>query len=131
MATQGRRRALGQHFLRDVSISEAIAEAALQGADKHQCSRLLEIGPGQGAITHPILKKIPDSQVKEFFLVERDPKLAARWRDTHVRVETADFLDLPEEKWLNEQNLAVVSNLPYSAGTAILTRLARKYARIP
>jgi 16S rRNA (adenine1518-N6/adenine1519-N6)-dimethyltransferase len=144
MATLGRRRALGQHFLRDQSVSDAIADHALKAAQTSGCRGLLEIGPGKGAITNPILDRISKfPQIESFCLAERDIDLANVWK-THaalhslrptstckMSVEEGDFLELPEDRWLKPTPLAVVSNLPYSAGTAIATRLARHYVDIP
>lgn len=133
--TQGRRRALGQHFLKDRGLADSIADAALDGVREHHCRALMEIGPGKGAITEPLLEKIQEQKpetLSEFFLCERDPNLANFWKErSETRVEEKDFLDLPEEKWLNKTPLAVVSNLPYSAGTAIVVRLARHTKEIP
>lgn len=140
MATQGRRRALGQHFLRDQSIANSIAETALQQATQHSCQILLEIGPGKGAITQPILSRLKETPaIEEFLIVERDPMIAEHWKEHalfntapyQIRVETNDFLEVPESFWLQKGPLAVVSNLPYSAGTAIVTRLARHPSKIP
>ena len=136
MATQGRRRAFGQHFLRDQTISDEIAQTAVDQAIKHQCQALLEIGPGQGAITEPLLRKIVGTPLAEqFCIVERDRKIAQMWMEklqaSPTRLEVGDFLDVPREKWMIRTPLAVVSNLPYSAGTAILVKLAREFAHIP
>jgi 16S rRNA (adenine1518-N6/adenine1519-N6)-dimethyltransferase len=130
MATRGKRRALGQHFLRDSRICERIAETAVEQARAHGCAALLEIGPGRGAITHPLRARAGEL---EFFVAERDPELVAHWRQEAptLRVEAGDFLELPEERWLGRTPLAVVSNLPYSVGTAIATRLARHTDTIP
>lgn len=143
MATQGRRRALGQHFLKDKGIANAIAQAVLKEAARYHCQGLLEIGPGKGAITLPLLQKLKeDSQgssisLKHFLLIERDGRLAQNSEYSQnestfpLSIEVGDFLTLPEERWLKIQPLAVVSNLPYSAGTAILDRLARHVGQIP
>ena len=138
MATLGRRRALGQHFLRDRGIARLIAETAIKEATKSQCTTLLEIGPGQGAITLPILELLESDghALKDFILSERDDKLALRWKEhpqgtVPFRVDAGDFLELAEVRWLKSTPLAVVSNLPYSMGTAILTRLARYPQQIP
>lgn len=128
MPVYGKRRALGQHFLKDARITQLIADTAHQLSEEQQCRKLLEIGPGKGALTAPLLKIFgPDCLV----LSERDRELAAYWKTQGLRIEEGDFLDLPEERWLIDRPLAVVSNLPYSAGTAILTRLARYYESIP
>jgi 16S rRNA (adenine1518-N6/adenine1519-N6)-dimethyltransferase len=140
VATHGRRRALGQHFLRDQSIANSIAETALQEATKHSCQVLLEIGPGKGAITQPILDRLKGTpKIEEFLIVERDQKIAEHWKEHalyntapyQLRVEANDFLEVPESFWLQRTPLAVVSNLPYSVGTAIATRLAQHPSKIP
>jgi len=65
-------------------------------------------------------------------LVEKDRHLAQDWKNyPDLRVESADFLELSDEHWLKKTPLAVVSNLPYSSGTAILTRLAKYFSQIP
>ncbi len=129
MATLGKTRALGQHFLKDKKIAQKIAETAVQEMQKHQCESLLEIGPGKGAITYPLLEIMSNSMGRQkLLLVERDPQLADFWNRqsslSGFRLENQDFLDLEDSKWLGSSSLAVVSNLPYSSATAILKRLA-------
>lgn len=143
MPATGKRRALGQHFLRDRSIAQRIAEKALELGRKYHCRALLEVGPGRGAITQPILDLLAREETRgeigSFILSERDRDLASYWRTQFhltkpalpASVEEGDFLDLEEKSWLGTAPLAVASNLPYSAGTAILTRLARHPDRIP
>jgi 16S rRNA (adenine1518-N6/adenine1519-N6)-dimethyltransferase len=138
MATHGRRRALGQHFLKDIGICQAIADAAIEESRKHHCIGLLEIGPGKGAITQPILQRLSaEPAIQKFVLVERDARLAQFWKEQEfppgreVQVRIGDFMEIPTEQWLVKSPLAVVSNLPYSAGTAIVTRLAQETEKIP
>lgn len=128
MPAYGKRRALGQHFLKDVRITQLIAETTHQLAQEYHCQALLEIGPGKGAITEPLLKLFGR---ESFVLSERDRELADFWRGQGLKIQEGDFLDLPEDRWLIQKPLAVVSNLPYSAGTAILTRLACYFEAIP
>ena len=141
MAVYGKRRALGQHFLRDRTIIDTIATSAVEGVIEKQCRALLEIGPGRGAITRPILELL-DARAHELppkmpmILSERDRDLAENWKahaaeKSRLRVESGDFLELPKERWLTQTPLAVVSNLPYSAGTAIVVKLARHPEQIP
>lgn len=134
-----KRKAFGQHFLRDEKISTQIAQAAVVECVKTQAIRLMEIGPGKGAITIPLLQQLGEESSHlpagfEFFLCEKDDRLAERARqEWSVRVENSDFLELSEERWmpsLEQERLVVVSNLPYSVGTAILTRLALHPERI-
>jgi 16S rRNA (adenine1518-N6/adenine1519-N6)-dimethyltransferase len=136
MPTLGRRRALGQHFLRDRAVCDKIADAALGIARDHHCKALLEIGPGRGAITLPLIERVRATpEVQKFIVSERDPKLVTYWDEERTKgafdgipeVELAfgDFMELAESEWLGLTPLCVASNLPYSAGTAIVTRLAR------
>lgn len=142
-AYERKRRIFGQHFLKDQKIAELIADHALNAAIAQGCESLIEIGPGKGAITSPLIARLNPEQplpgkLREIILCEMDTKFANRWKEklaespkNRVRVEEADFLELPEERWLKKPPLAVMSNLPYSTGTAILDRLARKRAEIP
>jgi 16S rRNA (adenine1518-N6/adenine1519-N6)-dimethyltransferase len=133
VATTGRRRALGQHFLKDARIAGVIAEVAVSEARKLGCQALLEIGPGKGAITHPILDRLGGADSKlPFRVCEKDPRLVAFWKERgSPEVIEGDFLERAQAEWLRERPLAVVSNLPYSVGTAILTRLAAHWDSIP
>jgi 16S rRNA (adenine1518-N6/adenine1519-N6)-dimethyltransferase len=134
MDPQRKRHAFGQHFLKDPRICNAIVEAALNDAHTFGCKTLLEIGPGRGAITDLLIERQRSEPGKySFILVEKDRDLAAGWRESQpgVTVECADFLRLPEERWISSPPVAVVSNLPYSAGTAIVIALAKHPDKIP
>ncbi|MFZ9595423.1 MAG: 16S rRNA (adenine(1518)-N(6)/adenine(1519)-N(6))-dimethyltransferase RsmA [Bdellovibrionia bacterium] len=137
MVAHGKRRALGQHFLKDQALCLAIAQKALKEAQESGCTSLLEIGPGKGAITREILNELKHYPgLQRFLLVEKDQKLGQSWSQslteqaqthfssTQLSVRVSDFLCLPQSEWLQNPPLAVVSNLPYSSGTAIFTRLA-------
>lgn len=139
MPASGRRRAFGQHFLKDSSLSERIVSRAVEEARRLGCVAFLEIGPGRGALTLPLLDWLGDfPRTPSLLLCEKDRRLAESWRaraaqggNPGLTVEAADFLDLEECRWLGRSPLAVISNLPYSSGTAILDRLARHPDRIP
>lgn len=137
MPAFGKRRALGQHFLRDKSIATLIAETAVKGARERGAVALLEIGPGKGAITDLLLDELKAKEpVLPMLLSERDREFAANWRvrvhmEKDLEVAEGDFLELPESTWLARTPLAVASNLPYSAGTAIVVRLAEHPDKIP
>lgn len=134
MPARGKRRALGQHFLKDPSVIGKIVDTALALAQETGVPHLLEVGPGRGALTHALLAKKPAATT--LLLSERDRELAAHWKGEMANykglaVEEGDFLDLPRESWKRAGSFGVVSNLPYSAGTAILDRLAREWSSIP
>ncbi len=111
-----RRHALGQHFLIDPSVAaRTVAAAGLTGG-----STVLEIGPGRGALTDVLL-----ASGHRVVAVELDHDLAERLRSQgrpELTVVEGDFLRLDLGR-LPAGPLAVVANLPYSTGTAIVTRL--------
>jgi 16S rRNA (adenine1518-N6/adenine1519-N6)-dimethyltransferase len=87
--------------------------------------KVLEIGPGKGALTGTLARR-----VGHLLLVEKDPALAETVRghftqEAPVEVLTADFLEIPFEEITSRlgKDFKVVSNLPYQSATAILQRL--------
>ncbi len=113
MARRTRRQAMGQHFLVDEAMSDRIVEAAgLTGKD-----RVLEIGPGHGALTERLMNICPVTAI------ERDEVLAAtlraRWgHKTNLELVEGDALKIDWPPFT-----ALVANLPYSVATPILLRL--------
>jgi len=94
---------------------------------------VLEIGPGGGALTNKILEKHAGSNFN-FVIVEKDKKIANYWKDKlkstkNIQIFDADFLKLPENDFLSKK-IAVISNLPYSSGTAILQKLSTHHRQI-
>ncbi|WIT12997.1 16S rRNA (adenine(1518)-N(6)/adenine(1519)-N(6))-dimethyltransferase RsmA [Paucibacter sediminis] len=117
MAQHIARKRFGQHFLTDRVIIEAIVDAI----DPQPGEAMVEIGPGLGAMTLPLLARI-----KPLTVIELDRDLAARLRqrDGLVVVESdvlkVDFAALAVERG---QKLRVVGNLPYNISTPILFHL--------
>ena len=130
-------RVLGQNFLIDRNALEAIVDAGLAGVSKDSGAAILEIGPGLGVLTEEILKRGCSVTA-----VEKDPVLAARLAGSlgnppNLSVVEADALD-----WISHSPFpiphspfpiprspfdAMVSNLPYQAGTRILLELVQRH----
>ena len=113
-----KRRRLGQNFLVDRGVAERIAGLLLP-----EPARVLEIGPGRGALTGPLLERFP-----RVLALEMDsaliPALGERFPSAGLEVRHADAVREPFEPLLRaEAPWQVASNLPYSVGTAILRRL--------
>jgi len=113
-------RTLGQNFLIDRNILEAILDAA--GVQSGQ--RVLEIGPGLGVLTEAML-----ARGARVTAVEKDARLASRLAESlgnppELCVIEADALELDLSALLSEGFSACVSNLPYSVGTRILLDIA-------
>ncbi len=131
LAGMGRhpRKRLGQHFLADKGVAQRIVELAqLRGTE-----RVVEIGPGLGALTALLVDR-----AGELWLIEVDTDFAARLRAQyadcqHVHVVQHDVLKVDFAALLGVGEPAVVvANLPYNIATAILTALleAHCFARL-
>lgn len=116
MVHQARKR-FGQHFLADSAIIDAIVSAI----DPRPGQALVEIGPGLGAMTLPLL-----ARCERLTVIELDRDLAARLRRNErlevieADVLTVDFGAMAERAG---QKLRVVGNLPYNISTPILFHL--------
>jgi 16S rRNA (adenine1518-N6/adenine1519-N6)-dimethyltransferase len=113
------RRRFGQHFL-DASWSSRVLEAAAFGPT----DRVIEIGPGRGALTVPLAASVADLTAVE---IDRDLVPILRGRlPAHARVIEGDFLDVrPEELFEGDTGAPwrVIGNLPYNVSSPILFRL--------
>ncbi len=111
------RKRFGQHFLVDAGVIDAIVAAV----DPRPGDALIEIGPGLGALTAPLLARCGALTV-----IELDRDLAARLRQragldvVEADVLTVDFAALARGRG---QPLRVVGNLPYNISTPILFHL--------
>ncbi|HET8867145.1 MAG TPA: 23S ribosomal RNA methyltransferase Erm [Agrococcus sp.] len=108
------RHELGQNFLVDRRVVVDVVErvAATRGP-------ILEIGPGDGALTVPLARL-----GRPIRALEADPRRAARLDErtpARVRVEHADAL----AHRFDARQHVVVSNLPFHITTAVLRRLLR------
>ena len=107
------RKRFGQHFLRDAAVIDALVAAI----DPRPGQRLLEIGPGLGALSLPVL-----ARAGQLTVVELDRDLAARWRDrAGVTVIEADALRLDFSAL--GAGLRIIGNLPYNISTPLLFHL--------
>ena len=143
---------LGQNFLIDRNALEAIVDAGLAGVAKDSGAAILEIGPGLGVLTEEILKRgcsvtavekdpvlaarlaeslgnPPNLSVVEADALDwiadsgrgvspRRPRSA--WRAASTNLDCNDYSDVVP------QFAAMVSNLPYQAGTRILLELVQR-----
>ena len=114
MKHQARKR-FGQHFLVDHGVIDDIVAAI----DPRPGEALVEIGPGLGALTLPLLERCQSLTV-----VELDRDLAARLRkNAALEVIEADVLTVDFAAMAPDRKLRVVGNLPYNISTPILFHL--------
>ena len=131
MGTFNKQKAFGQHFLKDTHVIDTIVESVIAATKLYPNHAVLEIGPGKGAITRPLLTRLPVDT--KFFLAERDRELIEFWEgESRVnQILKGDFLDQPADVLDAIGPMIIVSNLPYSAGTAIVVKLSERSAQIP
>ena len=112
------RKALGQHFLTDERVRQAILRTGEFGPE----DVVLEIGPGLGTLTEGLLRA--GSQV---VAVEIDPGMVRVLTERfggnpRLKVIQADILDYPFEEEVGPVYKAA-GNLPYNIATAVLERV--------
>lgn len=121
---------LGQNFLRDQQAIRRIVAALGDCSDR----TVIEIGPGQGAITRELAEK-----AGKLIAIEVDPELASKLSaafpsvphdrpvGSNVKIETIDVLsfDFETASAAASEKLIVVGNLPYYITSPILMKLAQ------
>jgi 16S rRNA (adenine1518-N6/adenine1519-N6)-dimethyltransferase len=114
------RKRFGQHFLHDPRVLARIVEAI----SPSRADFLVEIGPGEGALTRPLLERLSALQV-----IEIDRDLAAALRQLPgVTVHEADALEF--DFGIFPAGMRLVGNLPYNISTPLLFHVARYAARV-
>jgi len=113
------RKRFGQHFLHDPGVVRKIVEAiALAPEDV-----VVEIGPGQGVLTLPLLER-----VKRLEVIEIDRDLAAALPGDRIKVHVEDALEF--DFGMFPKGVRIVGNLPYNISTPLLFHLARYADRV-
>ena len=110
------KKSLGQHFLVDRTIIDMIVLAV----DPQPGDMLVEIGPGQGAITLPLLRRHGALTAIEF---DRDlvvPLSEAAHRVGTLTVIHKDVLQVDFTRLAAGGRLRLVGNLPYNLSSPIL-----------
>lgn len=110
------KKSLGQHFLKDDTIIMKIVEELKQ----HTFDRLLEVGPGAGALTKHLLT-IPSIDFKAVEIDEE--KIAYLHKNYEVlkgKIIADSFLDI--EKPFDE-SFIVIGNFPYNISSQILFKI--------
>ncbi len=100
---------LGQHFLKD----KAVAKKMVVLASLKEGERVLEIGPGRGALTEKLLEK----KIK-IIAVEKDPKLVDFLKERfsgekNLEIVTGDILKLYPQIAADLGEFKIIANIPY------------------
>jgi len=110
----------GQHFLHDKTIIQKIIHLIHPMPNDH----IVEIGPGQGALTVPLLQHLKELTVIE---LDRDliPALKLRCEGKgNLMIHQGDILEFDLNILTNKPNsLRIVGNLPYNISTPLIFHL--------
>ena len=119
------KKSLGQNFLIDKNIIKKIVNLT-DVKDRN----VIEIGPGEGALTKEILKCNPRS----LSIIEKDYRLAKELelkfsKIKKIKVYNADVLKFDLESF-NKKNSVFMGNLPYNISSQILVKIL-KFSKWP
>ena len=111
------KKSYGQNFLQDRQVvAEIIAAAAIGEED-----RVIEIGPGLGALTKDLL-----ARAREVNIIEIDKELIAFWQqrpDPRLHLHAGDALSLNWRALFPAPPYILAANLPYNISTPILFKM--------
>lgn len=120
------KKALGQHFLKDLSIAEAIADTV----DRFPGLPVLEVGPGMGVLTQFLVPKKRDLKV-----VEIDDESVTWLRDHFPELEDSiiedDFLKMHLDRLFDGRPFVLTGNYPYNISSQIFFKMLDNRDRIP
>lgn len=106
------KKSLGQNFL----VSDHVISKILAAAETFQASRVLEIGPGLGALTDGLLLF-----KNNFEVIELDQAFADYWREQGLKVHECDALNWNWQAFADSgAPTLLVSNLPYQISSTLV-----------
>lgn len=127
MTTVKPKKALGQHFLKDLSVARRIADSI----DTCPQLPLLEIGPGMGVLTQFLLEKERPLKV-----VEIDRESVAYLQDNFPKtlsdnIIAGDFLKMDLQECFAGQPFVLIGNYPYNISSQIFFKMLDNKELIP
>lgn len=126
---------LGQHFLKDESIAQKIAETL--SLDNYQ--NVLEIGPGMGVLTKYLLQRNLDLAAMDLdeesiiylnhsFRLEHSELFN---KGNHLIIIEADFLKYDLKQLYADEQFAITGNFPYNISSQIVFKMLEMRDQIP
>ncbi|MBV7269012.1 16S rRNA (adenine(1518)-N(6)/adenine(1519)-N(6))-dimethyltransferase RsmA [Winogradskyella luteola] len=117
---------LGQHFLRDETIAQKIADTLSLNGYKD----VLEIGPGMGVLTKYLLEKDITTHVIEIDTESVD-YLKNNYLNLAPRIYEKDFLKYDLTQIFKDQPFAIIGNFPYNISSQIVFKTLEMRHQIP
>ncbi len=112
------KKSLGQNFLHDLNLTTRIARAA----EPLEATTVVEVGPGPGGLTRALLAL----GARRVVAIERDTRAIAALQEVaayypgRLDIVEGDALEADYDALLGPERAAIVANLPYNVGTALL-----------
>lgn len=111
------KKSLGQNFLHDVEVARWIADQI----DPENANYVIEIGPGQGALTEHLA-----GRCRALLLIEKDDDLAPLLQERFVDAESVglwhgDATRFDARPLFRQGGVKLIGNLPYSMGNGTST----------
>ncbi len=105
---------LGQNFL----INKYTINTLVEFINLSENDHILEVGPGQGALTESIIKK-----TKHYIGIEKDSNLCGFLKNKYnnIQIKNEDILDTHFEK-IYKDKYKIVGNIPYNISTKLLIK---------
>lgn len=120
------KKALGQHFLTDLSIARRIAETL----EEYKNLPVIEVGPGMGVLTQFLLSEGFDIKVAEIDKESID-YLKEHFSELDGKIIDADFLQLDlKEVFPGDGPFCVIGNYPYNISSQIFFHVLEYKDRI-
>ena len=112
------KKSFGQHFLHQPKIAERIASALIPALDS--VSSILEVGPGKGILTQPLI-----AHMKPLYSIELDNHLIPHINATfghfeHFELIHIDFLKFEPDSHNIAKPYALIGNFPYNISSQII-----------
>lgn len=119
------KKSLGQHFLNDVSVARRIAACIEQDT----LIRVLEVGPGMGALTEHLLQNTHYQLIA--IEIDRESVDYLQVRFPALKVMHADFLSMDLHQLYGTMPFTVIGNFPYNISSQIFLKILEYRDQIP
>lgn len=118
---------LGQHFLADELTAQRIADSLIGSSQL----TALEIGPGTGALTRPLMQRgdidlwTVDLDHESILHLQQQDWIPSK------RILEADFLKMPLSEYFENQQVVLCGNFPYNISSQILFKTLDCRSQVP
>ncbi len=121
------KKALGQHFLKDLSVARRIADSI----DTCPGIPILEVGPGMGVLTQFLLEKARPLKVVEIDRESVEYLQRHFLKELSDNIISGDFLKMDLQEYFGKEPFVLIGNYPYNISSQIFFKLLDYKDQIP